>query len=59
LANLMASRKQTVTLDLPAHITHFTVKKGDATIQKGNTKNCLIITLPTQQEVILEIETDS
>jgi len=59
LVNLMASRKQTVTLDIPADITHFTVKEGDAKIEKGNTKNCLIVTLPTQQKVTLEIKTDS
>jgi len=59
LVNLMASRKQTVTLDIPADITHFTVKEGDANVEEGNTRKCLIVTLPAQQEVTLEIKTDS
>lgn len=59
LANLMTSRKQRVTLELPWDITHFTLNKGDAPIERGNSKNCLVVTLPAQQEVDLEIKTDS
>ncbi len=59
LVNLMASRKQTLTLDIPADITQFAVKEGDVMIERGNTKKCLIITLPAQQEMTLEIKTDS
>ena len=59
LVKLLASRRRMVTVDIPADITRFTVKEGDANVERGNTKKCLNVTLPAQQEVTLEIKTDS
>jgi len=59
LASLKTARKQRITLDLPWDITHFAVNKGDAPIERGNNKKCLVVTLPAEQEVTLEIRTDS
>ncbi len=58
LANLKTPRKQRVTLDLPWDITYFTVNEGDALVAGGNSKDCLVVTLPAQQEVAIEITTD-
>ena len=55
LVSLMTPRKQAVTLDVPAGITQFTVIEGDAGVERGNARNCLVVTLPAQQEVTLEI----
>ena len=55
---LVSPRKQTVTLDSPANVTRFAVIEGDATVEKGNTRKCLIVTLPAQQQVTLGINTD-
>ncbi len=59
LVSLKTARKQRITLDLPWDITHFAANKGDASIEKGNSKNCLVVTLPAEQEVTLEIRTES
>jgi len=58
LVTLVSSRRQTVLLETPADITGFTVKEGDAGVERGNTREHLIVTLPAQQEVTLEIDTD-
>lgn len=49
LVKLVAAKKQTVTLDLPADITRFTVKEGDLPVRKGHTERGLLVTLPAQQ----------
>jgi len=59
LASLKTPRKQRVTVDVPWDITHFTGNEGAATIERGNSKKCLVVTLPAHQEVTLDIETAS
>lgn len=59
LVSLKTARKQRITLDLPWDIIHFAANKGDALVERGNSKNCLVVTLPAEQEVTLEIRTES
>ena len=59
LVKLMAARRQTVTLSVPAHVTRFTVRQGDVEIGTSTNEKSVIVTLPAQREVTLEISTDS
>jgi len=56
---LVTPRKQTVTLDLPANIGRFAVEEGDIPVMKDPVGRRLLVTLPAQQEVTLEIHTGS
>ena len=55
--SLLSSREQTITVDAPAGMDHFSMIKGGATIQPGDQKNSRRLSLPAKQEIALEIRT--
>jgi len=55
LVNLVSAKNQTITLETPAEIKSFSVKKGKISIQKTDKNNSRRLSLPAQQEIILEV----
>ena len=55
IVSLLSSREQTITLEAPAGMTNFSLKKGNATIKQNIQKNSCLISLPSKQEITLEI----
>lgn len=53
--NLLSSKKQSITLEAPGEILDILVKKGRVSIKKTGQNNSRLISLPAQEEIILEI----
>jgi len=56
VVSIISSIDQTITLEAPAGMTNFSVKKGNATVQQGDQKNVRKLSLPSGQEITLEIK---
>jgi hypothetical protein len=56
VVSMLSLIDQTVTLEAPAGMTNFMVKKGDATIHLGNQKYIRKVFMPRMQEITLEIK---
>lgn len=57
IVSLLSSREQTITLEAPAGMTNFSLKNGNATIKQNIQKSSCLISLPSKQEITLEINT--
>ena len=57
VVRLISNIDQTLTLEAPAEMTNFSVKKGNTTLQQGDQKYKRIMFLPAKQEITLEIKT--
>jgi len=57
LINLVSAKNQSITLETPTEIKSLSVKKGKVSIQRTDQDNNRRISLPAQQEIILEIKT--
>jgi len=55
--NLVSAKNQTITLETSTEIKNFSVKKGKVSVKKTDKNNSRQISLPAQQEIILEIKT--
>lgn len=55
LVTLVSAKKQTVELELPAAIKSTAVKKGMPSVNESRQENSIVVTLPENQEVTLEI----
>jgi hypothetical protein len=55
IVSLLSSREQTIMLEAPAGMTNFSLKNGNATIKQNIQKNSCLISLPSKQEITLEI----
>lgn len=55
--SLLSSREQTITVEAPAGMDHFSMVQGGATIQESDQKNSRRLSLPAKQEIALEIRT--
>jgi len=55
--SLISSREQTINVEAPAGMTNFSVKSGNATLKQVDQKTSRLISLPCNQEIIIEIKT--
>jgi alpha-L-fucosidase 2 len=53
--NFVSAQKQTVILEAPSNITKIEVSKGNVTVQTGNQKNQRRLSIPSQEEIKLNI----
>lgn len=57
LINLVSARKQSIILETPGEISDVSVKEGRVSIKKTGQNNSRLVSLPAQEEIILEIRT--
>lgn len=57
IINLISARKQSITLETPGEISDVSVKEGRVSIRKTGRNNSRLVSLPAQEEIILEIRT--
>jgi hypothetical protein len=53
---LISAKKQTINLKVPSEIDHFTVTKGEMTVQETDQKDCLSLSLLPGRDISIEIK---